>query len=82
MSKGRSALLFASLLFASVQIPAVANAEPWFPFFNFKPAQPVVESVAPAPAPVVAAPRRQRVAVVTPEFRPQPRPPIIIGIGF
>lgn len=81
MSKGRSALLFASLLFASVQIPAAANAEPWFPFFSFaKPAQPVVESVAPAP--VVAAPRRQRVAVVTPEFRPQPRPPIIIGIGF
>jgi len=81
MSKGRNVLLFAALLFASVQIPAAANAEPWFPFFGFtKPAQPVVE-VAPAPAPVVATPRRQRVAVVAPEVR-QSRPPIIIGIGF
>jgi hypothetical protein len=82
MSKGRNTLLFAALLFASVQIPAAANAEPWLPFFSFlKPAQPVVETVAPAPAPVVAAPRRQRVAVVAPEVR-QARPPIIIGIGF
>lgn len=82
MSKGRSALLFASLLFASVQIPGAANAEPWFPFFSSaRPAQPV-ESVAPAPAPMAATARRQRVAVVAPEFRPQPRPPIIIGIGF
>ena len=81
MSKGRNALLFASLLFASAQLPAAANAEPWLPFFSFlKPAQPAVASVAPAP--VVAAPRRQRVAVVAPEARPQARPPIIIGIGF
>ena len=82
MSKGRNALLFASLLFASVQIPAAANAEPWLPFLSFlKPAQPAVEAITPAPAPVAAAPRRQRVAVVAPEVR-QSRPPIIIGIGF
>lgn len=81
MSKGRNALLFASLLFASLQIPAAANAEPWLPFLSFLKPQPAVEAVAPAPAPVAAAPRRQRVAVIAPEVR-QPRPPIIIGIGF